>query len=303
MLHALGMVDRRDLAGALSRASDWVRDEFAYIEDIAAGLGCERRIEGGPGVVFRLGQRKVGHVHPKRGHLGVGLPETMRPDVQALTGALRAQRGAAWFNYSPDVADRETVELLLTVSAEGVSFEPVEAHVADVLGGEHSPATQTRIRSTASDDEDLRLVLAVLRAFERHEAVTGVPSPVKPLRETLFFRWEGPRLPTGGKYSPLIPHSPGARDSRVRQGTKDLVHEHVTPVSGVIRGLLRDLPSDEEALRRVLEEVSDRVIITRTEDRALTAAGYRDSAPDPLDPWSRYTALGLSRADFAPFSR
>ncbi len=63
--------------------------------------------------------------------------------------------------------------------------------------------------------------------------------------------------------------------------------------------LLRNMPTDEQALRQVLDATADRVIITKAEDSRLTAAGYRDTAPDPADPWSRYHVLGLQRPDFA----
>jgi hypothetical protein len=148
----------------------------------------------------------------------------------------------------------------------------------------------------------LHLILTVLRAFQQHEMTTGAPSAVKPLRETLFFRWEGPRLPPAGKYSPLILHSPAARAHRGTHASKGLVYEHVVPVPGVIRELPRNMPTDKQALKQVLQATADRVVITRAEDDRLTAAGYRDTAPDPADSWSRYRASGLQRSDFAPLA-
>lgn len=73
-------------------------------------------------------------------------------------------------------------------------------------------------------------------------------------------------------------------------------------MSRVLRGLLQNMPPDTEALRQILEATADRVIITRDEDAALNAAGYRDISPNPADPWSRYRVLGLQRADFAPLA-
>ncbi len=289
------MVDRRSLVEVLSQATDWVRAEFAYVEDLAAELGWERHVENGPGVAFRLDGKAIVHAHPKLKWLCLGLPERMRGDVEALTAALRPQKGA-WFNYQPGVADRDTVELLLSSSAEAAdsanrtSNRPPRRDVRD----------QSRV---AADDADLCLVLAVLRAFQHHETTTGRRSALKPLRETLFFRWEGPRLPAGNKYSPLIPHSPAAREHRAAHGHAGLVYEHVVPVSSIIRELLREMPADEQSLREVLEAKLDRVLITKTEDQALTAAGFRDTIPEPDDPWSRYRhALGLQRSDFAAFA-
>jgi len=172
------VVDRHDLEGALSRVTDWVQAEFAYIEDVAAGLGCARRIESGPGVAFRLEGKVIGRAHPKRGHVGVGLPDRMRSDVEALTGALRTQTSFAWFNYAPGVADRDTIELLLCTSA-GDASSLTRLPRFDVRDNKRVPS---------NDDADLRLILTVLRAFQHHKTATGVPSAVKPLRETLFFR-------------------------------------------------------------------------------------------------------------------
>ena len=138
-----GVVDRHDLEGTLSRVTDWVQAELAYIEDVAAGL-----------------------------------PDRMRSDVEALTGALRAQTSFAWFNYAPGVADRDTIELLLSTSA-GDASSLTRLPRFDVRDNNGVPS---------NDDADLRLILTVLRAFQHHKTATGVPSAVKPLRETLFFR-------------------------------------------------------------------------------------------------------------------
>jgi hypothetical protein len=287
------MTDRRDLEGSLSRATTWVQEEFRYIEDIALGLGCERRLESGPGVAYRHGGKTVARAHPKRRYVAFGVSDRLRPDVQALTRALRPQKGVAWFNYSSDVGDRDTIALLLEASF-------------DVCAGSASGSTPTVPRGregrAVDDDADLRLVLAVLHAFKAHEVATGSRSAVKPLRETLFFLWEAPRLPPGRKYSPLLPHSPAAREHREAHGVSGLVYEHVVPIASVIRELLRNVPQDERALRRELDATADRVVITRAEDRQLTSAGYGSSMPHAGDPWSRYEVLGLQREDFGPFA-
>lgn len=235
----------------------------------------------------------VAKAHPKERFIGVGLPEWMGDEVEEWTAARRAQKGDAWFNYQPGVADRDTIELLLETSAQATSPAVDPARV-----GRH-PA----LRVAPDDGADLQLILTVLRAFHQHKALTGSLKKVKPLREILFFQWEEPRLPQGGKYSRHLPHSPDARARRRSTGgTKGLVYEHVAPIAGLIRSLLQDLPPDEQALRHVLESTSDRVIVTRDEDATLTAAGFGSSAPDPKDPWSRYrAALDLQRSDFAPF--
>ncbi|HET6911156.1 MAG TPA: hypothetical protein VFH54_17640 [Mycobacteriales bacterium] len=284
------MTDRKDLEGKLASASPWVRAEFAFLVDVGAGLGCDAQVESGPGLAFRLRRQTIFRAHPKARHIALGLPDRMREEVHELTGALRRQRLAAWFNYSPDSCDRDTVELLISVSVD-----PGDGHVAKPSRQGAAPTTAFR-----NDEADLGLVLNVLHAFRRHEETTGMPSPVKPLRGTIFFQWEGPRLPAGGKYSPLIPHSPAARARRAEGTASGLVYEHVAPISAVVRQLLTDLPPDIHGLRRALDASAERVIITREEDALLTAAGFRNSAPDPTDPWSRYGAIGLQKHDFVP---
>jgi hypothetical protein len=49
----------------------------------------------------------------------------------------------------------------------------------------------------------------------------------------------------------------------------------------MIRQLLAELPRTEEELRTVLDQHSARVVITKEEDAALTAAGVQSSIPEP----------------------
>ncbi len=264
------MVDRRDLEGALLRATDWVQAEYAYIEDVAVGMGCEKRLESGPGVAFRLEGKVICRAHPKRDHLAVGLPDRMRSDVQALTLVLRAQKLFAWFNYEPGVADRDKIELLLSSSAD--------------LARSTTRRTQSNLRDNnqvpPNDEADLRLILTVLRAFQNHETATGDTSAAKPLRERLFFRWEAPRLPPGGKYSPLIPHSPAARDQYATHASKGLVYEHVVPISGVIRELLRNMPT----MNRRCGRYSARQQTASSSRKPKTAASPRLATETPPGP-------------------
>ncbi len=132
--------------------------------------------------------------------------------------------------------------------------------------------------------------------------MTGRASGIKVVREAIFFVWEQPRLPPGGKYSLRLPHSPSARAHREAGHRKGLVFEHVLPISIVVRRLLEDVPADEQALRAVLDATSDRVIVTREEDKTITAAGLGARVPDEADPWSRYACLRLTKADFLPLA-
>jgi hypothetical protein len=298
------VADRKDLQAKLAAASDWVRAEFNYIIDTAAGLGCQARLESGPGLAFRIDVYTIARAHPKLSHIAVGLPDWMRAEVQALTDALRAQQGFAWFNYGPKIGDRDTIDLLLSTSRDAIHQSV--ARLVPTRGQKAppgpTPAQRTGGKPERDDEAHLTLVLAVLRAFKRHAETTGLPSALKPIREAIFLQWEGPRLPSGGKYSRHLPHSPAARRQRAARRRGELVYEHVVPISIVIGQMLLQLPSGTAGLRAALEATADRVIITSAENAALTAAGVRDAIPDTSDPWSRYRALGLEKSDFTPLA-
>jgi hypothetical protein len=246
------------------------------------------------------------HIHPKRHHLALGFRDALREDVEALTGGLRAQKGAAWLNYAPEVGDRDTIELLIDESVGSAAPHRAGQTAPESIDSPDQPAVAARAslpRARVRDDEaDLALILSVLRAYKEHENSTGAKSSTKVLREAIFFQWEGPRLPPGGKYSPLLPHSAAARE-RANSGRRGgLVFEHVLPVGILIRQLLADVPIDAASLRAVLDAAPERVIISTEEDKALTGAGMRNVAPDPHDPWSRYRAAGIDAAAFAPLT-
>ena len=152
------------------------------------------------------------------------------------------------------------------------------------------------------DVADLQLLLDVLRAFRRYADAHGGQPAVKVIREAMFFHWEGPRLPPGGKYSPFLPHTPAAR-ARKQAGHRDgFVLEHVLPANILIRELLAEMPDDVDALRARLETAADRVVITNEENAALVAAGVASSVPTPGDQWSRYATAGMDPRQFAPLA-
>ena len=89
-----------------------MRDEFSFVSDLMAAVECDSRDESGPGRSFSLGGRTILRAHPKRRHLALGFHDSLRADVEALTHALRDQRGAAWLNFKPGLCDRDTIEIL-----------------------------------------------------------------------------------------------------------------------------------------------------------------------------------------------
>lgn len=277
---------RHDLEGKLALVDPWVRAEFGFVDDLMRSLGSACSVESGPGMVFEVGGLAVVRAHPKRRYLCLGFPDALRPEVQALTQAVRPQGGAAWLNYAPGLCDRDTVEALVDASLH-------------FPHGETAGRVVIESRSQPGERADLTLLLTIVRGFKAHEESTAARSGVRVLREAIFLHWEASRLPGHNKYSPLLPHSPEARRRRSAGTRGGLVFEHVRPVSLVIRRLLERVPANEAALRKVLAELSEHVVITKEEDDKLTAAGYRNVMPDPDDTWSRYReGLGLRRSDF-----
>ena len=290
---------RPSLETQLARVDDWVHREFSAIDESLEAAGCGQLEVSGPGRVYSLAGRRVLRADPKRQHLALGFPERLRADVQEMTGALREQRSAAWFHYRPDSCDRDTVELLLDMALRTAtdSSGPAGRDQPEIASGVPSGPLDRREQQ---DEADLALVLDLVRAFAEHGRVLGTDSRQKVLREALFFHWEGPRLPAGGKRSAHLKHSPAARAQRSAGEHGGLVYEHVLPVSHVVHELLSDVPQDVVALRAVLEAVPQAVIITKAEDAALDAAGVRHTVPDDGDPWSRYRAAHLDPGEFAP---
>lgn len=286
----------------LARVDDWVHQEFASIDELLVGAGCDRQEESGPGRVYRASGRVILHSHPKYHWLGLGFPDHLREDVAALTTKLRAQQGAAWISYTPESCDRDTIDLLIEEAlspAQTGSSTSASGHAGTTEASAAAPEESDPAK--ARDRNDLALILDVIRAFKRHEQARGQAASVKILREAIYFHWEGPRLPPGRKRSPHLAHSPAASEQRRRGDLTGLIYEHVLPISHVIRGLLADVPADEGALQRVLEAAPRAVIITKAEDSAIDAAGMRDAVPADGDPWSRYRAAHLDPDTFRPF--
>ncbi|MGN6608536.1 MAG: hypothetical protein ACTHMS_16195 [Jatrophihabitans sp.] len=284
------MTQRAELDAKLESVNGWVRGEFGYVDDLMAGVGADGQDISGPGRSYRLDGRVVLTAHPKTSRLMLSSPLWDPSELGALQVALSQRRSGAWLTYEPGTVDRATVEALVETALHR------QPDTDGAPGGSRAAALD------AAPDPALTLLLGLLRAFARHERDTGAPSSVKVLREAIFLHWEAPRLPAGGRYSPLLPHSPQARAVVTDQAARrpsGLVFEHVHPISLLIRSLLADLPADEAALGERLRTNGDHVVLTQDEDRQLTAAGYRNAIPESGG-WGRYAALGLRREDFRP---
>lgn len=292
------MPERPDLQAKLATVDHWVRDSFAHLSDVLISMGCQYRDVTAPGRSFRLGNGPSVHLHPKQTYLGVGLPRSMQEDVEALSAYPRRKDGPAWVRYGPNDVDGDTMELLLSSAVIRDRKPPPASSTAESGSPLIAVGSAPAQAAPDQDDADLQLIWNVLRSYDEHRKAVTSPRPVRIIREVLFFAWEAPRLPKGGKRSRYLPHSPAARAQRLTGDDSGLVYEHVMPISLVIKDLLVDPPDDIASLRNRLDATSDRVIILKREDRALDLAGWRNALPDPEDPWSRYQALGLDPSAF-----
>ncbi|MDP9392387.1 MAG: hypothetical protein M3P89_13715 [Actinomycetota bacterium] len=179
----------------LTKATIWVVEEFAFLDELLQGLGCKPRAEK-HGYVYESAGRAVVHVHVKLKHLAVGLPPELQPEVDALNAVPSVQQRHAWLTYQPGTCNREEVEGLLVRACD------VAAASQGRQARPRGPApARAGVAPVGSDDEaDLALVLKVVRAYAEHASVTGRASGIKVVREAIFFVWEQPRLPGGGKY-------------------------------------------------------------------------------------------------------
>jgi hypothetical protein len=81
-----------------------------------------------------------------------------------------------------------------------------------------------------------------------------------------------------------------------------LIHEHAVP-RNLIRELIYQAPRSEEAIFKILDELSHAVIVTREEDRFLNRAGLKSHMPPGIDfptpatVFARYHAIGVTPID------
>ena len=163
----------------------------------------------------------------------------------------------------------------------------------------------TEERLTGRDEADLQLITSTVEALRRWEKATGRRARGKPLRETIWFYWQQPRLAKDsvrGKYPRSVPWSTAAREAH-RTGDGGLVIEHTQPMKVLVRSLLDDPPVDLVALRNRLDSGLSCVVITERESTALARAGVASSAvDDDDDPYARYRLAGLEPESFRPLA-
>lgn len=162
------------------------------------------------------------------------------------------------------------------------------------------------------DEKDLKDATAILTVFRGLLDIRdGYKSFSNRLaRLTVQHLWEEPRKPRSpdpDAPQPIVyPWSPDARKAAIDRNTVgNLVFEHTTPLVQVCDEIfqrLADPDFDQHAMLDHLREIYRGlcfVVITKADDKKLTNAGWRNTSPDPTDPWSRYkSGLGLGADDF-----
>lgn len=155
-----------------------------------------------------------------------------------------------------------------------------------------------------ADRADAQAIVDVVNAWGQR--------PRRVIRSAITYGWEAPRYPRplvlrGEKLPAPWPWSPDARaaaDAAEADGRptrpRDLVHEHVTPIGGVVEAVIAD-PAlrDADALAEFLGAQLTYAVITKAEDARLTFAGVASVGNDNDDPWARYRAAGLDVENFS----
>ena len=222
----------------------------------------------------------------------------------------------------------ETVEAAIAVNDSPDARSAVEAHslANDALQPVHAflvgrsfegvkvcEYSQPDGREGAPGDSSRRLIAAYIADIARRfEAMDGEKAELyrrlgitkaakvnrKTLREEVWYVWHSHTRPAGGKYSRLLRWSPAAIAARHADPKAPLVIDHVLPFARFAERLEPAAVVGADAVEALLNEI-EFVIITAEEDRAVSAAGYRDKLPDDSeDPFTRYRPLGLTRSDF-----
>lgn len=143
-----------------------------------------------------------------------------------------------------------------------------------------------------SEEERLAMILEAVN-YARRVSKMGMPASCfsKALREPVFFLWEkhGRSKEGSAKYrsQSSVGHTFGKRE---------VVYDHAVPFRYVQEALLNLDVVDSQAVRNVLARWVVAAIITRDEDRALSAAGLGRRMPDGWDgenPLARYEQVGI----------
>ena len=112
--------DPAAVAAKVREGAAWVQREWRRLRHLLGPhVGSVAEEKSGPGLKLMHGRTGacMARLHPKLGHIAIGLPNSMR-DAVAQTGLLRAQRDSAWFNYSAEIDPAVVDRLLLQAAAD-----------------------------------------------------------------------------------------------------------------------------------------------------------------------------------------
>ncbi len=169
------------------------------------------------------------------------------------------------------------------------------------------PEPIARARSVAHHKTGAELILTVVRATAQWQRVNDDRAVVKPLRQLIWWVWEGPRLPrprVRGKYPYALSWSRNARRAVRLDPAAPLIIDHVTPINLVIHHLLLRPPLQPAGLVRTLNEKLNYVILAPEDNRKLTRRRVGNKlAPTSTNPWDRYKDAGISIARVSPAAR
>ena len=166
-------------------------------------------------------------------------------------------------------------------------------------------------------ERDLADAAAILRIMcVLHDRRRAGASVHKIARESVWFLWESPRLPrplVRSKYPESYPWSPGARqalqsvldEGQAAGRVTGLIIEHLIPMKLLLDAALAQGPQlSDEGMLGLLHEHGAAAVMSTTEDRQITKAGYSRSMPPRWvvgeDPWARVRAAGLDPQTFRP---
>lgn len=146
----------------------------------------------------------------------------------------------------------------------------------------------------------LELIVEAVRYCQRVKKMEMSPACYsKALREPIYFLWERRR---GGPKRKLVQYC-SKESVGLRTGNGELVRDHAVPFKLLETELLALTNVTAYAVRNLLLKYEVCVLITKSENDRLNAAGLSSKMPaiwDGSDPLARYKAVGIDLVSLRP---
>jgi hypothetical protein len=144
-----------------------------------------------------------------------------------------------------------------------------------------------------NEAQRLDLIVEAVRYCQRVREL-GMPAScyTKALREPIYFLWT---RRTGGRKEELARYRSRASVGR-KYGRGQLVFDHAIPFRYLQSELVELAEVTPEAVRTILEKRDVHVLITKSENKRLNAAGLQSKMPknwDGVNPLARYKATRI----------